>query len=172
MAISLYDVSALSFRAVLAGVAGYLEKSRAHAVAQGMSLDELVDTRLHADMWPLRMQVIAVAQHSIGALRAAEAGVFTPPRPADLDYAGLQGLIADGRKELEGFTRERVEALEGRDMEFRLGPNSMPFKVEDFFMSFSLPNLHFHATTAYDILRMKGVPLGKRDYIAELRIKR
>jgi hypothetical protein len=47
----------------------------------------------------------------------------------------------------------------------------MPFTAEGFLLSFSLPNLHFHATTAYDILRTKGVPLGKRDYMGPLRLK-
>ena len=44
----------------------------------------------------------------------------------------------------------------------------LPFAVEDFLLSFSIPNFHFHATTAYDILRMKGLPLGKRDYLVRL----
>jgi hypothetical protein len=48
----------------------------------------------------------------------------------------------------------------------------LPFTAANFVMSFSLPNVHFHATTAYDILRMKGVPLGKRDYMGQLRMKR
>jgi hypothetical protein len=39
-------------------------------------------------------------------------------------------------------------------------------------LSFSLPNFHFHATTAYDILRSRGVPIGKRDYMGRMRIKR
>jgi Domain of unknown function (DUF1993) len=47
----------------------------------------------------------------------------------------------------------------------------MPFVAEGFLLSFSLPNFHFHATTAYDILRSKGVPLGKRDYLGQLRLK-
>ena len=71
----------------------------------------------------------------------------------------------------KGLRVTDVEALEGRDVEFRLGNNRLPFTAENFFMSFSLPNLHFHATTAYDILRMKGVPLGKRDYLVQVRVK-
>jgi hypothetical protein len=47
----------------------------------------------------------------------------------------------------------------------------MPFTAEGFLMSFSLPNFYFHATTAYDILRSKGVPLGKRDYMGQMRMK-
>ena len=56
-------------------------------------------------------------------------------------------------------------------MIFQLGPNKLPFVAESFLLSFSMPNLHFHATTAYDILRMKGAPLGKRDYMGQLRMK-
>jgi hypothetical protein len=65
-----------------------------------------------------------------------------------------------------------VNALEDRDLLFKFGDFKLPFVSQDFVLSFSLPNLHFHATTAYDILRMKGVPLGKRDYTGPMRIKR
>ena len=47
----------------------------------------------------------------------------------------------------------------------------LPFTAEGFLMSFSLPNFFFHATTAYDILRMKGVALGKPDYLGRPRLK-
>ena len=56
-------------------------------------------------------------------------------------------------------------------MVFKVRDTSMLFTSEGFVTSFSMPNLHFHATTAYDILRMKGVPLGKRNYMGALRMK-
>ncbi|MEI7573882.1 MAG: DUF1993 family protein, partial [Phenylobacterium sp.] len=62
-------------------------------------------------------------------------------------------------------------ALEGREVIFRIGQSQIPFTAEGFLMSFSLPNLHFHAATAYDILRQKGAPLGKRDYLGAMKIK-
>ena len=46
----------------------------------------------------------------------------------------------------------------------------MTYIAEDFLMSFSLPNFYFHATRAYDILRMQGVPLGKRDFLGQMRL--
>lgn len=171
MAISLYDVSVVSFQQALAGVAGFLEKGRAHCEANGVDLAGIVETRLAPDMFPFRFQVVSVAHHSLGALRGVEAGVFGPPDAGDLDYGGLQALIDQAQAGLRAYSREAVEAMEGKDVEFRLGPNRLPFVAENFLMSFSLPNLHFHATTAYDILRMKGVPLGKRDYLAQVRIK-
>jgi hypothetical protein len=64
-----------------------------------------------------------------------------------------------------------VNALEGQDVVFQFRDTKMPFVAEGFLLSFLLPNFHFHATTAYDILRSKGVPLGKRDYLGRLRLK-
>jgi hypothetical protein len=172
MAIPLYDVSVTSFQQVLGGVAGFLEKGLAHCKANNIDLNALVETRLAPDMLPFRFQVIAVAHHTLGAIQGVQAGLFKPPAgPMDQDYAGLQKLIADARTALQAISRDTVNALEGKDMVFQLGSNKLPFTAEGFLMSFSLPNLHFHATTAYDILRMKGVPLGKRDYLGPMRMK-
>jgi hypothetical protein len=172
MAISLYDVSVTSFQQVLGGVAGFLEKGLTHCQAKGIDLGELVETRLYPDMLPFRFQVLAVAHHSAGAIEGAQAGLFKPPSgPMNQDYAGLQAVIADARSRLQRVTREQIEKLEGRDVTFQMGDFKLPFTAEGFLMSFSLPNLHFHATTAYDILRMKGAPLGKRDYMGALRLK-
>jgi hypothetical protein len=173
MAISLYDVSVTSFLQALGGVAGFLDKGLAHCQTNGVDLKEVVETRLYPDMLPFRFQIVSVAHHSKGAMDGVKAGVFGPPAGIpDLDFSGLQKLVADASADLRKLTREAVDALEGRDVVFKLGERSMPFTAEGFLMSFSLPNLHFHATTAYDILRMRGVPLGKRDYMGPLRLKK
>jgi uncharacterized protein len=123
-------------------------------------------------MLPFAFQIVSVAHHSRGALAGAKAGVFNPPGPpGGLDYAGLQKLVADAQAELKALTPDEVNALEGKDMVFQLGQRALPFTVENFLLSFSTPNLHFHATTAYDILRQAGVPLGKRDYMGAMRLK-
>jgi hypothetical protein len=172
MAIPLYDVSVASFLQVLTGVSGFLEKGLAHCQAKGIDLNELVETRFAPDMLPFRFQVIAVAHHSRGAMEGAKAGVFRPPTgPMNQDYSALQRLVAEAREALQKLSREEVDALEGKDVTFQRGDFKMPFTAEGFLMSFSLPNLHFHATTAYDMLRMKGVPLGKRDYMGAMRMK-
>ena len=125
--------------------------------------------RLYPDMLPFRFQIISVAHHSKGAIDGVQSGVFTPPTGmADQDYAALQAIVADARSALEKLTRETVDAMQGKDVVFKFGERSIPFTAEGFLMSFSLPNLHFHATTAYDMLRMRGVPLSKRDYLCLL----
>jgi len=53
-----------------------------------------------------------------------------------------------------------------------MGDLRLPFTAENFVLSFSLPNFYFHATTAYNILRHRGLPLGKRDFMGKLLINR
>lgn len=172
MAISLYDVSVASFQQVLGAVEGFMQKGEEHCREQGIDLAELVDSRLHPDMLPFRFQIMSVVHHSRGAIEGVKAGEFSPPAGPDHDYAGLRQLVADARTGLDALDREEVEALEGRDVIFQIGDFKLEFLAEDFLLTFSLPNLHFHATTAYDILRTRGVPLGKRDYMGRMRMKR
>jgi hypothetical protein len=172
MAISFYDVSVASYLQILAAVSGFLEKGREHCVKSGIDLGEVVETRLYPDMLPFRFQLVSVAHHSLGAIRGIEAGVFGPPAATpELDYAALEKLVADARSGLQQYDRDEIEALEEKDVQFKLGDFAMPFVGRDFVLSFSFPNFYFHAATAYDILRMKGVPLGKRDFMGVPRLK-
>jgi len=133
----------------------------------------VVEHRLFEDMAPFAFQIRSVAHHSAGAMDALKSGVFNPPgKSGPLDYAGLQALVAEAKGKLEALKPEDVNALEGKDVAFQFGETKIPFTAENFVLSFSLPNFHFHATTAYDILRSRGVPVGKRDYMGRLRIKR
>jgi len=172
MATSLYDLSVACFLETLAGVDGFLGQGLSHFTANGTDPNEVVETRLFQDMLPFRFQVQAVAHHSLGAIHGIQRGLFEPPaKLAALDYRGLQKLVADTREALQKLTPAEVNALEGRDVIFQLGSFKLPFTSENFVLSFSLPNLHFHAATAYDILRMKGVPIGKRDFLPQMRLK-
>jgi hypothetical protein len=171
MALSLYDVSVTNFLQTVGAVSGYLDKGLAWAKESGHDPQAIVETRLHGDMLPFAFQIISVCHHSRGAIAGAKAGVFNPPGAMDpMSYAGLQALVADALSDLKAQSADEINALEGKDMVFQLGQRQMPFKAEGFLMSFSLPNLHFHATTGYDILRQKGAPLGKRDYMGALRL--
>jgi hypothetical protein len=172
MATSLYDASVRSFIQTVSAVSAFLEKGRAHFDQAGRGLESIVETRLHDDMLPFRFQLLSVAHHTWGAIEGAKAGIFRPPGGGgDLDYAGLQARVAEALASLQALSPDEVNALEGRDVIFELGPRNMPFTAEGFLLSFSMPNMHFHATTAYDILRQEGVPLGKRDYMGQMRLK-
>jgi len=172
MAIPLYDLSVATFLQTLGGVAGFMERGLAHMTDNNIDPAEIVETRLWGDMLPFRFQIVSVAHHSVGAIEGVKSGVFAPPGEIPpLDYAALQKLVADARETLGKLTPDEVNRLQGGDVEFRFRDFKMPFTAEGFLMSFSLPNFYFHATTAYDILRSKGVPLGKRDFMGPMRLK-
>ncbi len=171
MAISLYDISVSTYLQVLGGLAGVLEKGAEYAGKNDLDLVEIVQTKLRPDMLPFRFQVVATVHQSLGAIKGIREGLFTPPPPMpDIDYKGLQGLVGDAVAELKTVERDEIDALEGNDMKFKMGDIEIPFTAENFILSFSLPNFYFHATTTYDILRMAGVPLGKMDFLGEMRV--
>lgn len=172
MAIALYDLSVANYLQTLAGVVGFLDKGLAHFTANQIDLDEIVETRLAPDMLPFRFQLQSVAHHSLGAIEGVKKGLFQPPPPAPAyNYRELQKLVSDTQAALQKVTPAEVNALEGKDVLFQMRDFQLPFTAEGFLLSFSLPNFYFHTTTAYDILRMKGVPLGKRDYMGAMRLK-
>lgn len=172
MAISLYDVSVTSFQQVLGAVAGFMEKAEAHCKEHGIDPEDIVTSRLHPNMLPFHFQIMSVVHHSHGAIQGAMAGQSSPSSGPEHNYAGLRQMVDEARAGLDAVSREEVDSLEGRDVVFQIGDFKLEFIAEDFLMTFSLPNLHFHATTAYDILRMRDVPLGKQDYLGRMRIKR
>jgi uncharacterized protein len=172
MAITLYDVSVVSFLQTLGGVAGFLDRGLSHCQDNNIDPQEIVETRVSPDMLPFWFQIFSVAHHSRGAIEGVKAGIFSPPTPKPpFSYADLQKIVADAIADLKALDPAEINALEGGDMAFQFGERKMPFTAEGFLLSFSTPNVHFHAATAYGILRSKGVPLGKRDYMGQLRLK-
>ena len=172
MAVSLFDGTVARFEQTLSATLGVLEKGRTHCKENGVNLDNIVETSLHPDMRPFRFQVISTVHHSAGALVGVKKGEFSPPETADQNYEVLQGMVAGALKEIQEIDRDELEARGGADLTFRMGKNSIPFTVEDFLLSFSIPNFYFHATTTYDILRSQGVPVGKMDFLGNLQVKR
>lgn len=173
MSVSFYDAGIASYLQTLDAVGRFLEKSHAHCVENGVDPQEVVQARIHPDMLPFRFQVISLAHHSAGAVEAAKTGSFSPPKdPGTHDWNGLSQLVSGARAALGTVDRAAFEALADNDVVFKLGERAIPFRASDFILSFSLPNFYFHVTTAYDILRARGVPLGKRDYLGMFRMKR
>lgn len=172
MKLSLYEASVPNYLQTLTAVSGFLEKGLVHCRDHAIDPEGMVETRLYPDMLPLRFQVQSVVHHSLGTIEAIQSGVFRPPSDLPQDnYAALQALVGQTREALQQCRPDAINAREGAEIIFEFRKNKLPFTAEGFLLSFSLPNLYFHATTAYDILRSKGVPLGKRDYLGTLRLK-
>ena len=173
MTFSLYDAVVPSNTQILGAVDGLLGKAEAFCTEQGMAEAELIDARLAPDMLPFGYQVKSCAAHSVGAIEGTRSGSFSPDRSQwPTDFAGLHAVIRGATATLQAIDRAEFDALADVDTEFRMGELVMPFAGATFLLSFSQPNFYFPATTAYAILRAKGVKLGKIDFMGRLRIKR
>jgi uncharacterized protein len=170
MPTSLYDLSVASYLQTVSAVAGFLDRTAEQCAATGTDPDDFVGARLFDNMAPFHFQIECVDHHSVWALEAVKSGLFAPPAlVGPMPFVDLQAMMAHSKAALQAFSPDEVNSWAGKDLDFQIGPRRLSFTAENFFLSFSLPNFHFHAVTAYDILRMKGVPLGKRDYEGQLR---
>src|ERR1700761_7005040 len=169
---SLYDLSVPTFLQTLRAVAGFLHRTVAHCAKTGGNPDDFVNARLIADMAPFHFQIEALVHHSVSGVEAVKTGVFAPPPLiGTMPFANLQAMVGRGVTALEAWTPDEINGCAGKDLDLQIGPRNLAFTSETFLLSFSLPNFHFHAVTAYDILRMRGVPIGKRDYEGRLRTR-
>jgi len=172
MTMSLYDASVMSYLQTLDAVGGLLERGRIHCRDHDIDPAVIVESRLFPDTPPFGFHILQVAQHSLGALEAIVHGMLRMVgERSSPDYAGLQALMTDTRGTLRRLTAEEINAREGADVVFEVGDTRRVFTAESFLLSFSLPNFHFHAIAACNILRSIGVPVSKLDYVGALRLK-
>ena len=168
---SLYDLSVVNFKRVLAATIVVLEKGAVHFNEQGKDLNELVEMKLAPDMRAFPFQINMVMAHTFGAVKGLLAGEFSPPAALPKNtYQGYIDLLSETLTELNAIDADAVMAAAGKAMYFRMDELEIPFTSENFVMSFSLPNLYFHATTLYDMLRIKGVPVGKMDFLGRMSV--
>jgi hypothetical protein len=172
MTFSLHAALVPSYLQVLGAVAGLVDKAEAHSAETNTPPSELIQARLAADMLPFAYQVKSTAVHSLGAIEGVRRGVFSPDTTTPPDsFAALKARVTETVAALGAITPAEVDAFLGRPVRFSFGERTIEFTAENFLLSFSQPNFYFHATTAYDILRWKGLKLAKRDFTGRLRIK-
>ena len=171
MAATLYNSTVRMFLQTLRGAEGFLAKGMAHCRETGLDPAQLVETRLIETMLPFRFQLQCLVHHTKGAVAAVESGEFKFSPIEATTYEELQSSISQARADLETIVPDAVEAWAGRDVVFKTRNGEFLFLAEDFLTSFSLPNLYFHATTAYDIIRMAGAPIGKLDFLGPMQLK-
>lgn len=173
MAFSLYAATIPSYQQILGAVSGLLITAEAFCSEKGLAHEEIIQARLAEDMQPFAYQVKSTVVHSLGAIEGVRRGAFSPDVSTPPEtFAALKTRIEDTLAALEALQPTEVDAFVGRDMRFVSGDRRLDFTAENFLLSFSQPNFYFHAATTYDILRWKGVPIGKRNFMGKLRIKK
>jgi hypothetical protein len=172
MPFSLYAATVPSYCQILESVGRLLGTAETWCADRGLAPKDIIDARLAGDMLPFAYQVKSTAVHSLGAIEGVRKGVFSPDMtPPPETFAALKARIADTLAALSAIEAAEVDSFVGRDMRFAFGNRHLDFTAENFLLSFSQPNFYFHATTTYDILRWKGLPIGKRDFSGKPRTK-
>jgi hypothetical protein len=165
MTISMYQVAVPSVMRSLNNLVAILEKGAAHAEAKKIDPAVLVASRLYPDMFPLSRQVqIAsdIARRGVARLAGTEAPALEDKETTFEELCDrLKNVIAF----IETFTPEQIDGSEEKVINLPIGKETMTFAGQDYLLFFILPNVYFHVTTAYAILRHNGVELGKLDFL-------
>ena len=167
MKLSMYQASVPVFIRVLGNLSGILAKGAAHSEAKKFDPTVLVNSRLFPDMFPLARQVQIVSDTAKGA--AARLAGMEPPSWEDNEKT-FPELIARLDKTvayLKTFTPEQIDGSEDRTVNIKVAGQPMTLQGMTFLLQRALPNLYFHTTTAYNILRHNGVEVGKKDYLGK-----
>ncbi len=164
---TLFELTVPQFLKMLSNVDGWLTMAVEHGKAKRFDPNVLLDARLAPDQFAFKRQVQAACDQMKTAV-ARLAGREPPAHPdTEQTVDELRARIAAVRTYLSGFTAEDFAGAEGRVIPLPFVPGK-GLDAHAFLVELALPNLYFHLTTAYAILRHNGVDLGKRHFLGAL----
>lgn len=158
-----YQFTVPMFTRMLSALDGILVRADAWAKEQGIDEKELLETRLAPDMFPLVKQVQIATDHAKGATARLSGGEAPKYEDTEMTIAELRERIKNTLAYLASVPESQFEGALDRTMTLPFFPG-MYMDALDYARGYALGNFYFHVTTAYDILRMKGLPVGKADY--------
>lgn len=168
MTISMYQASVPVFIRMLNNLIAILEKAVAHAEARKIAPAVLLNSRLYPDMFPLSRQVQIASDTAKGG--AARLAGVEPPKYEDNETT-FPELIERLRKTiayLNTLKPEQIDGSEKKKVTLKVRDEMLTFEGVTFLLNRVLPNLFFHVSTAYAILRHSGVEIGKKDYLGKM----
>lgn len=165
MSLTMYQASVPLFKTLLGALGNVLDKGVAFCEAKKVDPSVLANARLAPDMFPLIRQVQIACDMAKGAV-ARLAGA-EPPTWEDNEktFDELKARIARTLAFIDDYKAEQIDGSEGREITLKMGGTPRTFTGERYLIGFVIPNVAFHCTTAYAILRHNGVDVGKRDYL-------
>jgi len=168
VSISMYQASVPVFVRGLTNMKGIFGKAEAHAQAHKIEPQVLLNARLFPTMFPFTRQIQIAGDFAKGTT-ARLAGIDVPKyEDTEMSFAQLTARIDTTLAFINQVQPGLIDGSETRAIEMTAGGQALKFTGLDYLLNFSLPNFHFHLTTAYGILRHSGVELVKRDYIGPI----
>jgi hypothetical protein len=165
MTLSMYQASLPRFINALNNLSAILDKAQAHVDAKKLDEATLTSFRLFPDMLPMARQIL-IATDTAKGLAARLAGVDIPVYDDTEKTLGeLKARIAKTVAYLQTFRPEQIDGTENKEIVIKRGDKETRYTGMQFLLGHAVPNVYFHITTAYNILRHNGVEIGKRDYL-------
>lgn len=163
--LTIYDATVIPLKRALTNLSHILEKGEAYAIAKKIDPSVLINARLFADMYPLSRQVQIAADMCKGGV-ARLAGVEIPKYDdTESTFAELQMRITKTIAFIDTIQPMQLEGAESRDIVMTVRQVELSFKGQAYVLKWVMPNVYFHVTTTYNILRHNGVELGKPDFL-------
>lgn len=165
MSLSMYQASVPRFVNMLTNLSAILDKAQAHVDAKKLDETALTGFRLYPDMLPLAKQVQIACDTAKGAA-ARLAGVEIPVfEDNEKTLAELKARIAKTIAFVQSVKSAQIDGTEDKEIVLKRGDKETRYKGMQFLLGHATPNVYFHITTTYAILRHNGVEIGKRDYL-------
>ncbi len=165
MTVSIYTASVPLLKQMLEALSKNLAKAASHAAEHKIDPSIFVTARLAPDMFALARQVQVATDMSKGGI-ARLAGVEIPKyEDTEATLEDLQARIAKTVAFMEGVPASAIEGSDAKTISFKAGPRELSFTGTNYLLQWVIPNVMFHVTTAYDILRHNGVKLSKSDFL-------
>lgn len=167
MTLSMYQASIPVFTRMFTNLLAILSKAEKYAGEKKIDPAVLINARLAPDMFPLSRQVqIATDVTKGGASRLA--GVEVPSyADTETTFAELRERVQKTLDYLKGFKPEQIDGTEEKPIALKIGGKDLSFNGQNYLLHFILPNLYFHITAVYAILRHNGLDIGKQDYLGK-----
>ncbi len=167
MKISMYQASLPVLKRMLNNLADILQKAAAHAEAKKIDPAVLIASRLYPDMFALARQV-QIATDTAKGCAARLAGAEIPKyEDNEATFAELIARVKKTTDFLDAFTPEQIDGTEDKSITLQMRTGDLTFTGLVYLLNFVMPNLYFHITTAYAILRHNGVEVGKMDFLGK-----
>ena len=166
MSITLHSASVPVFIHFLNNLKHLLNKAKADVAARGYDEQALVQYRLAPDMLPFKTQ-ICIACDAAKLCAARIAGLEAPKyENTENTLDELIARISNTVAWLETVPASALVGQEAKEVTFPAGKTATrTMSAEAYVKTWALPNMYFHITTAYAILRHNGVAVGKGDYL-------
>ena len=161
MSLSMYDASVPVFVSQLKKLDALLDK----AVDSGVPESEIMESRIFGDMLPFPKQIQIACDSAKGAM-ARLTGTENPSMPdTETSLAELKARIAKTIAYVDSFKPDQLADAGDRKVEVKFPGLEMAWAGRDYLRQYAMPNFFFHVSIAYGLLRMKGVKIGKGDFL-------